>query len=314
VNFFPQSACVNTAYSSVVLHEMGHWYNVRYLSGNGSDGFGEGNADIYAMYILNDPVVGKEFNLTGGGPIRDGRNMRQFCGDSNPGCHGGVHNDGEVLMGALWKVRNNLMTTHGMQVGGQIADFLFNSWMNAYNDRQIKSIIETHWLTLDDNDGNIANGTPHHADIDAAFRMQGFPGVDLLCESPENFCEAAVNSTGTGNLISFSGSNSVTAEDFTLLTFGGPPNKFGIFFYGENATQIAFGNGFRCVGGALVRLPATQIDDSGNASLTLDFDNLPNNGPIDAGDIKLFQFWYRDPMAGGAFFNLSDGLRVEFCP
>jgi hypothetical protein len=127
-------------------------------------------------------------------------------------------------------------------------------------------------------------------------------------------CQHSPPHPGTGNLISFSGSNSVTAEDFTLLTFGGPPNKFGIFFYGENATQIAFGNGFRCVGGALVRLPATQIDDSGNASLTLDFDNLPNNGPIDAGDIKLFQFWYRDPMAGGAFFNLSDGLRVEFCP
>jgi len=26
-----------------------------------------------------------------------------------------------------------------------------------------------------------------------------------------------------------------------------------------------------------------------------------------------FQFWYRDPAAGGAFFNLSDGVEVSFC-
>ena len=34
-------------------------------------------------------------------------------------------------------------------------------------------------------------------------------------------------------------------------------------------------------------------------------------GQIDPGDLWHFQFWYRDPGAG---FNLSNGLRVEFCP
>jgi hypothetical protein len=51
--------------------------------------------------------------------------------------------------------------------------------MNAYNDSQIKSIIETHYLTLDDNDGNINNGTPHYGDIDGGFKQQGFPGFPL---------------------------------------------------------------------------------------------------------------------------------------
>ena len=27
-----------------------------------------------------------------------------------------------------------------------------------------------------------------------------------------------------------------------------------------------------------------------------------------------FQFWYRDPQAGGSFFNLSNGLEAVFCP
>ena len=178
VNFYPEGGgCRATAYSTVVVHEMGHWLNDRYSSGNGSDGFGEGNADVFAMYITNQPITGEEFRP--GTDIRTGLNTRQFCGDSNPGCYGQVHADGEVLGGALWKVRARLQTTHGDATGGAIADTLFNSWMNAYNDGQIRTIIETHWLTLDDDDGNINNGTPNYVDIDAGFRDQGFPGFDL---------------------------------------------------------------------------------------------------------------------------------------
>ena len=51
--------------------------------------------------------------------------------------------------------------------------------MNAYNQTQIKSIIETQWLTLDDDNGNINDGTPNYSDIDDGFREQGFPGFDL---------------------------------------------------------------------------------------------------------------------------------------
>ena len=171
--------CNNTAFSSVIYHEMGHWMNDIYSSGNGSDGFGEGNADVFAMYQTDSPIIGDDFCGTGC-DIRNGENTRQFCGDSNPGCYGQVHTDGEVLMGALWKVRKRLNQTNGDAAGDAIANLLFNSWMNAYNDGQIKTIIEEHWLTLDDDDGNIGNGTPNFADIDGGFRDQGFPGFDLL--------------------------------------------------------------------------------------------------------------------------------------
>ena len=175
-NFYQAGGgCVNTAYSTIVMHEMGHWMNDRYNSGNPNTGFGEGNADNFAMYVTDDPVVGRGFQGTGS-YIRTGLNTRTFCGDSALGCYGEPHNDGEVLMGAIWKVRARLKTTLGNSAGIVAANTLFNSWMNAYNDSLIQTIIETHWLTLDDNDGNIANGTPHHADIDGGFRAQGFPG------------------------------------------------------------------------------------------------------------------------------------------
>ena len=179
VNFYQAGGgCVNTAYSSVVLHEMGHWLNDRYGSGNGSDGFGEGNADNFSTHILDDPIVGQDFCGTGCF-VRNGNNNTQFCGDNNGGCHGGVHANGEVLMGAMWKVRTRLKTSLGAAAGRLASDTLLNAWMNAYDDTQIKSIIEIHYLTLDDNDGNINNGTPNYGDIDGGFVQQGFPGFPL---------------------------------------------------------------------------------------------------------------------------------------
>ena len=186
VNFYQAGGgCVNTAYSTVVVHEMGHWANDRYGSGNGSDGFGEGNADTFAMYITDQPIVGEGF-MGPGTMVRTGLNNRQFCGDSNPGCYGGVHADGEVLMGALWKVRARLKTTLGASAGSATADGIFSAWMNVYNDGQIKTIVEEHWLTLDDDDGNIYNGTPNFADIDGGFTDQGFPGIALQFVSFNN--------------------------------------------------------------------------------------------------------------------------------
>ncbi len=60
-------------------------------------------------------------------------------------------------MGALWKVRANLNTALGNAAGDLVADTLMLSWFNAYDDGQIRSWVEDHWLALDDNDGNIYN-------------------------------------------------------------------------------------------------------------------------------------------------------------
>lgn len=171
-------SCVNTAYSTVVAHEMGHWMNAIYGTGNGSDGIGEGNADVWAMYVHDNPIVGQNF-CGGGCNIRTGLNLRQYCGDCCGGCYGQVHADGEVWMGAAWKVRRNIKQTLGNAAGGAVADNLFLGWMNAYNQTTIQSIMEIQWLTLDDDDGNIANTTPNYDDIDSAFTEQGFPGYYL---------------------------------------------------------------------------------------------------------------------------------------
>jgi len=182
INFYTSGGgCVNTAYSTVISHEDGHWLNVIYNTGNGSDGMGEGNADVWAMYVWDNNIVGQNFQGSGN-HIRNGLNTRQFCGDANPGCHanGSVHANGEPWMGAAWKVRRNLKNSLGAAQGRLTSNALFLGWMNAYNQTQIKSVIETQWLTLDDDDGNIDNGTPHFGSINSGFVEQGFPGVVLV--------------------------------------------------------------------------------------------------------------------------------------
>jgi hypothetical protein len=166
--------CVNTAYSTVVYHETGHWANDKYGSGNGGDGFGEGAADCWAMYIMDSPIVGKDF-CGPGCNVRDGRNTRTYCGSCGAGCYGEVHADGEVLMGAIWKVRDHLDQTNGDASGDAIADTLFHSWFLSYDAYQICKSNLTQWLTLDDDDGNISNGTPHGTDINAGYVDQGYP-------------------------------------------------------------------------------------------------------------------------------------------
>lgn len=314
INFYPQGGgCVNTAYSTIVNHEFGHWMNDSYGTGNGSDGMGEGNADTWSEYIYDTPVIGQDFCGTNCN-IRNGNNGRQFCGDNHPGCYGEVHDDGEVWMGAAWKVRTRLKNTNGQAQGSLIADTLFIGWMEVYNQTTIRSIIETQWVTLDDNDGNINNGSPHFPDIDGGFRQQGFPGLTVSCPAPSNYCVMSPNSAGPGAFMSFSGHNTISTNDLVLYAFGCPPNKAGLFFYGQNQTNVAFGNGRRCVASPFFRLPLTTTDSFGELQWNLNLNALPAGGQISSGQTWNFQAWFRDPPAGGALTNTSDGLNVQWCP
>ena len=89
----------------------------------------------------------------------------------------------------------------------------------------------------------------------------------------------------------------------------------GILMFGVDRKLVPFGEGWRCVGGMGGRLPAIFTDGAGNASYAIDLtaSNLPTIGIGEFG-LYNFQFWYRDPLFGGAGFNLSNALQVRFCP
>jgi len=137
-----------------------------------------------------------------------------------------------------------------------------------------------------------------------------------------NFCVSAPNSVtpmgeATGAIITGTGSVSVAANE--LLLHSGPMkvNEPGIFFFGTTRVNtgngLPFGDGFRCVGGDVVRLLPPSFPDS-NGVLHRIVDNSAH--PEIVQNVTLhFQAWYRDPGGpGGSSFNLSDGLTVLFAP
>jgi len=135
--------------------------------------------------------------------------------------------------------------------------------------------------------------------------------------TPTNFCTAAPNSTNpSGAVMGWTGSNSVSQNNFVLQTFGAPPNKTCLYMYAQNqSVNVVFGNGFRCIANPIYRLNPIQTTDAfGDVFRAVDVNFLPFGGEISAGESWGFMLWYRDFPAGGAFFNASDGLSTTWCP
>ena len=141
------------------------------------------------------------------------------------------------------------------------------------------------------------------------------------CSANHTYCVTSTNSVGAGSQIGFVGSTSLAADDLILTSTNNPSGQFGLFYYGENEIQLPFGDGFRCVGAGsagIFRLNPPQLTDlCGNAARAVGYTGPPTGsgpGALTAGSTWKFQWWYRDPAAGGTGFNLSNGLSLTFEP
>lgn len=123
-----------------------------------------------------------------------------------------------------------------------------------------------------------------------------------------NYCLTTANSTGLPAGISAVGSTSLATNDL-VLSAAAVPNEPYLFFHAATRLQLPFGNGLLCAGGGVVRLNPPAVAAGGLASRVL------NVGlEVGAPGIRHFQCWFRDSAAGGAAFDLSDGLSLTFVP
>ncbi|MEW5883571.1 MAG: hypothetical protein AB1725_05025, partial [Armatimonadota bacterium] len=156
INFFRAGGgCVNSAYSSVVYHEYGH-HIVATGHQNPTGDFHEGVADITSMLLLDDPIIARDFSGPGN-HIRD-------CSTSNEQypCNGGSHQCGQVICGAFWDTLVGLKVKWGNDPALDIARFLYLNLI-LMSPPAIDPDITIDVLTLDDDDGDIMNGTPNYA-------------------------------------------------------------------------------------------------------------------------------------------------------
>ena len=171
----------------------------------------------------------------------------------------------------------NLKNSLGTALGGATADQLFLGWMNSYNQTQIRSIIETQWLTLDDDDGDITNGTPNYQDIDSAFREQGYPGYDLAFFDWSNVTDLPDISTDAGPY--------TVSADVVALLFGSVTGVDLSYSINGGATQtvaMTSGGGNTWVGDipalggvGVVEYWLEATDNGGNS------ETYPEGAPLD---------------------------------
>jgi hypothetical protein len=133
----------------------------------------------------------------------------------------------------------------------------------------------------------------------------------------ETYCQATANSQGHVASIGYGGSLVLNEHSFGLTVTGHTvhPASFGMFTFGSQPYNVPFGNGYLCVAPfapGIYRMPVQALTQP---TLVLAMEDAGASFDlIQPGSSWYFQFWYRDPPAGGSNFNLSNGLHVVFAP
>ncbi len=166
----------NTAWSSVVHHEYGH--HLVAAGGSGQGAYGEGTGDVMSVIILDDPRLGLGFFGNCSTPLRNADIDCQFQEVGCSSCGSQIHDCGRLLSGCVWSTRNELIVTEPDSYQDILMDLMVNSVL-LHNGSSITPQITIDWLTLDDNDGDIGNGTPHYDEIDAGFGAHNMPAPEL---------------------------------------------------------------------------------------------------------------------------------------
>ncbi|TDJ68499.1 MAG: hypothetical protein E2O39_13155 [Planctomycetota bacterium] len=221
------------------------------------------------------------------------------------GVNGNQNDNSDIEAGAAYVfVRSGTSWSQAayLKASNTDADDRFGSSVSVSGDTVVVGarLEDSNAMGVNGNHGN--NTAP---DAGAAYVF----GVGL----GTTYCTATPNSTGAPAAISASGSASVAANDL-LLRAEPVPDQPGVFFYGPQQASLPFGNGTLCIAGSIGRLDV--VSATGNAMTFLVDNTSPPSAAtqITPGSTWNFQAWFRDPAAGGAFFDLSDGLSVLFAP
>lgn len=141
------------------------------------------------------------------------------------------------------------------------------------------------------------------------------PGVSTTGSggSAYQYCDATINSSGTIAFVGYAGSLDLNQQSFALYVTGVPihPSAIGMFTYGVHQTEVPFGNGFLCIN-PYARMSVQHLTGE---TVFMTMTSSPEEfAPFQPSSSWNFQFWYRDAQGGGAGFNLSRALHVDFAP
>ena len=139
-----------------------------YLTDNSADNDCDSDVDS-GLTIIMSPILDDG--------AADGRNRRrqpvgeierQYVAASCSTCGLEEHDCGNLLAGCVWSTRNELEITEPTDFLDIISSLSVNS-IFLHTGTGINPLITIDFLTLDDDDAEILNGTPHYDEINAGF-------------------------------------------------------------------------------------------------------------------------------------------------
>jgi hypothetical protein len=167
----------NTSFSSVTQHEYGH--HIVEMAGSGQGAYGEGMADVIAVLIADDPGLGLGFFRNEcDTPLRNADNECRYLPRACSTCGSEVHACGNLISGIVWDMRQAFGDSLGEEGLAYVSNLAINSTL-LHRGTGIGWALPSHFLTLDDDDADIGNGTPHRAEICGAFEGHGIPCPEL---------------------------------------------------------------------------------------------------------------------------------------
>ncbi|MFO0872922.1 MAG: hypothetical protein U0575_02990 [Phycisphaerales bacterium] len=166
----------NTAFASVVYHEFGH--HLVNAGGSGQGSYGEGMGDVMSVLMLDSPLLGLGFFNNCAQPLRNADNTCQYDAINCSSCGSEIHACGQLISGCVWDLRKNLFSTDPSTYHDILASLAINAIL-VHNGTVINSGITVDYLTLDDDNADILDGTPHYGQINSAFTLHGLPGPAL---------------------------------------------------------------------------------------------------------------------------------------
>jgi len=197
LNFYEEgNGCTSFALcGDIISHEYGHaiadkFYTAQIGRGMRNGGLNEGHADVWAMGITGDPIIG-EGAYTGGNGL-----IRRY--DQAPKVYpldirGEVHADGEIIAGAWWDVAVNIGSVDTMMLLFTKTFYDTPDGPNGTEGAVFHDVLISALLN-DDDDNDLHNGTPHLDAIVAAFARHG---IYLLAGAAVQHEEVAHQPAGT---------------------------------------------------------------------------------------------------------------------
>jgi len=193
LEFFRSGGCANSAYSSIVFHEYGHFVSWKaFGDGPIMPAYDEGMADGLALLMTGTSEIGSDFNgppeeCDSRAPLRDLAKSKALYPND---VLSERHEAGLILGRAFWNLRENLIGAHGEPEADEILSTLHLKSLFLPQARAVLSPdLVLDFLNVDDlvfGDGNIFNGTPNDTSIVSAFTISGLeiPNVASVSHVP----------------------------------------------------------------------------------------------------------------------------------